>query len=270
LQGASLKHANLILPAILSALLFLQPTVGHGQPLVDEAQKIKQENQDGLNFFRHRDNYFISGKDETKIQLSFKMQILSDSDYYLGYTQVMFWDIGNGTSHFSDVNYNPEFFYRLHTNYGILKGVDLSPLEHKSDGQTGINMRAWNRAFVSFHTEFELFHAEAHWDSKVFRIYDSDQTNADINNKLGLIETSLSIHNIFQGIFNEDQITLSIVPGGTLSLQENQGSQQLDFKFRLKVNKLNPFILLQVFNGYNEALLRYNSPVTSYRIGLSL
>ncbi len=260
---------NKIILSILFATLLI-PNLCRSEALIDEAQKLKQESRDGFNFFRHRENYFISGKDETKIQLSFKMQIISDSDIYLGYTQLMFWDIGNGTSHFSDVNYNPEFFYRWHMDHGIIKGLDLSPLEHKSDGQTGPNMRAWNRAYASVHTEFEAFHAQAYWDTKVFQIYDRDDTNAEIRNKLGFVETTVGIKNIFQGFFNEDELNLKVIPGGTLSIQENQGSQELNFKFRLKVPRLNPFIYIQIFNGQNENLLKYNTAATNYRIGVAL
>src|SRR5690349_6212575 len=88
---------------------------------VSEQRKRQEEDKDQLNIFRHNMNYFISGRPDTKVQFSFKMQVIRDWNLFFGYTQVMFWDIPKESSPFTDVNYNPELFYRWYMNNGMLK-----------------------------------------------------------------------------------------------------------------------------------------------------
>lgn len=228
------------------------------------------EPKDGLNFFRYNENYFITGKEETKIQLSFKMQVLSESNLYLAYTQVMFWDIGNGQSHFSDVNYNPEVFYRWPVESFGLTEIDYCPLEHKSDGQNEAHARAWNRTYVNLRNDFLLRNQNVHVETKFFYIYSYDDTNPEIFRKLGFIEMSASFENLLSALFGKDELNIKIVPGGVWSIQQNEGHQEINFKIKLQIPKLNPSIYFQVYNGTDESLLRYNQTATSYRVGLAL
>ncbi len=238
--------------------------------LPSQSKARESELKDGLNFYRHHENYFISGKEETKIQLSFKMEFLSDWGLYLAYTQLMFWDIGRGTSHFSDVNYNPEFFYRWKTGDSSLKEIDFCILEHKSDGQHELNARSWNRTYINLRNEFGLLNQNLRTETKFYYFYQYDDMNSEIFRKLGFIEFGFTFENLLHGHFRQDELNIKIVPGGIFSLTQNEGHQEINLKIRLQIPRLNPYIYFQVFNGTDEKLIRYNETATSYRIGLAL
>lgn len=225
--------------------------------------------KDGLSFFRYNENYFITGKEQTKIQLSFKIQMISDWGFFLGYTQLMFWDIGVGNSHFSDVNYNPEIFYNWHIDNWSFKEINLSPIEHKSDGEYLANARSWNRAYISLVNEFSFLHLNVLTESKFFYIYELDDTNSEVQRKLGYFEFGMNFENLLPGIFYRNELSIKIVPGGVFSLQQNEGHQEVAFKMKLQIPRLNPSIYMQVFNGTDESLLYYTRTATSYRIGLA-
>ncbi len=237
---------------------------------ISQLQASESLSRDGLNIYRHNENYFITGKEETKIQLSFKMELIADAGFYVAYTQLMFWDLGIGTAHFSDVNYNPEFFYRLRLSNSILKEIDFCPLDHKSDGQTAENARSWNRTYINLRSDYEFFHLNFRTETKMYYFYEYDNTNPEIYRKLGLIEFGFTIENLLLGRFSQDELNIKIVPGGVFSMSENEGHQELNFKFRLQIPRLNPSIYFQIYNGTDEKLIKYNETATSYRIGLAL
>src|SRR5690606_24440532 len=82
-------------------------------PAAPSIKEVNQEEEE--NFYRYRDIYFLSGEPDTKIQLSLKVRLLKNVDFYFGYSQVMFWKLFiERSSPFHDVAYNPELFYVWH------------------------------------------------------------------------------------------------------------------------------------------------------------
>ena len=236
----------------------------------DPLQKQIEERRDALGISRYYENYFISGRPDTKVQFSFKLQVIDRWNLYLGYTQVMFWDLFiKDSSPFSDVNYNPDLFYRWYMNNGILKGIDLGILEHRSNGRDGTASRSWNRNYINFRTEFRTFDFKSRWETKIFYLYDLDTTNADIRTTLGYVETSYFISSLLPRMFNEDELQIRFAPGGDFNVRTH-GYQEISYKFRLPITRLNPFFYIQFHNGVNESLILYNEYHTSYRIGLAL
>lgn len=236
-----------------------------------EVIKRREEKEDGLNIYRHGPIYAVTGNPDTKIQFSFKIQIIANWELYFGYTQVMFWELGRkDSSPFSDLNYNPELFYRWYMNAGILKSVDLGFYEHLSNGRDGAASRSWQRSYVTARTEFPLGPFKGEWDTKVFHLYELDPFNDDIRDKAGFVETSFSISGLFKTLFDDAQLTFRWVPGGKLDFNDNQGSRSVDFRFRLPIKRFNPNLFVQVYDGFNESMLFYKSYQTSFRAGISL
>jgi phospholipase A1 len=272
MKAAFMKFRS-FLPALITFLI-LNPQA-HADMIdalhTDEHQKLREEKRDSLNIFRHNLNYLISGEPDTKVQFSFKVQLITDWDLYFGYTQVGFWDLGiKDSSPFSDINYNPELFYRWYTNNGILKGIDLGAYEHRSNGRDGLASRSWDRSYITARTEFKLVGIDWHWDTKVFYLYNLDDTNLDVRNTLGFSEFSLTAVNIFESFLNDAELQIRILPGGKFDLQHPQGSQEVNFKFRLPITRFNPFLFFQFYNGLNESFLSYDLNRTAYRAGIAL
>jgi len=102
----------------------------------------------GLSGFKP--NYFITGvgDDQIKMQISFKYDLLypflSKIGFYLGYTQLMFWDLYSSSAPFKTIDYNPDIFWRFESgnNFAgdvIIPGFDyvqIGLLEHLSNGNS--------------------------------------------------------------------------------------------------------------------------------------
>ncbi len=232
--------------------------------------KEREARQESLEVYQHNLNYFITGDPDTKVQLSFKVRLGHNFDLYAAYTQTMFWELFIAdSSPFSDLNFNPELFYRWYLKWGILKGFDLG-YEHKSNGRSGLDSRSWNRTYATARTEFSVSKMKFGWNTKVFYLHDLDETNRDIRYKMGFFETTFSILDIVPKLLSDAEIYLTVIPGGTWNIEDLQGSQQLGFRFRLPVKNFDPFIYVQIYNGMNESQLFYNENRTTYRIGFAI
>ena len=244
-------------------------------PLVCLAECSKQDHEDDENrIMRHKDVYFLYGHPNTKVQISLKYKLIGDLGLFVAYTQTMFWDLGKESSPFKDVNYNPELFYTLKfEDAGILKSIDLGIYEHKSNGRSGLDSRAWSRSYIKFNTVSQFYKWTFNWDTKIFALYDFglDKTNYDIGKYMGFWETTISFVNFFdlKDFIDRAQLYFSFFSGGKLSQSISKGGQELGFKIRLGWGKFNPFLFAQLYHGYNESLLDYNKEYFAYRFGLS-
>src|SRR5271156_48142 len=98
-----------------------------------------------LQLYQYKPIYFLMGNPYTKIELSFKTQIVSNVPIYFGYTQLMLWDLFIPSPYFYDLNYNPLVWYRFNINESSQQLVDFIPFEHESNGKGGTLERSWNR-----------------------------------------------------------------------------------------------------------------------------
>jgi phospholipase A1 len=270
---ASLSRLDFDMRFAFLALLFIfMSPMARSADLLESSpeQRKSEDRRDGLEVYRHNLNYFISGRPDTKVQLSFKMRIVHDFDLFFAYTQTMFWDLfTKDSSPFTDLNYNPDLFYRWYLENGMFKGIDLG-FEHRSNGRDQLDSRSWNRSYVTARTEFHIGPKRAEWNSKFYYFSQLDSTNQDIPYQLGFIETSLAVKDLFPSFLREAEIQLTITPGGTFELSNIRGSQELGFRFRLPVKSFDPFIYFQLYNGFNESLLFYKENRTTYRIGFAI
>jgi phospholipase A1 len=216
--------------------------------------------------------YVIAGHPDTKIQASFKYQITSYLDLYIGYTQTMFWEINqNNSSWFKDINFNPDLFYRIaFPKDAFVTALDFGLFEHKSDGK---GTRSWDGSYFRLYTITKFYNWSFNWDTKLYWFYkfQLDQGNADIKEYSGFWDSKISFINYYDKDKLIDRISFyfDVFPGGIYSQRWNKGGQELGIKFRVGGGQFYPSIFLQFYHGYNESLLDYNIEHTSYRVGIA-
>jgi phospholipase A1/A2 len=259
---------NLFLVSIFLLPLFVHSAEEAAQSEVQNACNDDSENR----ITRHKDLYFIYGEPNTKVQISLKVKLMGNADLFLGYTQTMFWDLGHESSPFRDVDYNPELFYRFNTpSAGILKSIDLGIYEHRSNGRSGADSRAWSRNYLKFNTVSHFYKWTFNWDTKIFALYSLDPTNRDISDYTGFWETKIYFVNFFdlKDLVDRAQLYFSFFSGGKFSQSISKGGQELGFKVRLGGGRFTPSVFAQLYHGYNESLLDYKQDYFAYRLGLA-
>lgn len=231
----------------------------------------------------YRPNYFLYGNPDSKIQLSAKAQLYDEKRLYFAYSQVMFWDLPHASSPITDVNFNPELFYRFdlsgpakeHTTApddpaeGPKTWLDAGLFEHESNGKEGALSRAWNRSYVRYVLESRYENdVRVYSTFKAWLPYTSsfDVGNADLLYYRGLYEIELTCAGL---IGERSDITLRLWSGGPSHVNPFSGGQELTVRFAGGRGRLVPLWTLQVFNGYGEDLLNYNQRRTIVRAGLS-
>ena len=116
----------------------------------------------------HKVNYFSlnhwpgNTNAQAKFQISMKFQVLEPNLYvlkhnifpaYFAYSQKTLWNVGQPSRPFEENDINPEFFLDYPVNVVIigrlkLRNIVISPLEHESNGLSGIQSRGWNRQYI--------------------------------------------------------------------------------------------------------------------------
>ena len=218
---------------------------------------------------------------EMRIQLSARTKIasglLTDSSsgrkdsVWVGYTQQSFWQVFNPdlSRPFRTTAHAPEIFYVYPTDAALPGGwrwrYSGAGMVHHSNGQSDPLSRSWTRWYVM--TGAELGHRwQVH--AKLWkRMSEStpDDDNPGIQNYWGRGEVKL-LWNV------NDANTLGLTARG--SLGKGYGSGRLEWLRTIgsgwNGGKSNLRLHVQLFSGYGESLIDYNSKRTSLAVGLSL
>lgn len=190
---------------------------------------------------------------ETKFQLSLKKAMFDnlfgfDETFYLGYTQISWWQIAKESSPFRESNYQPEIFVDFpfkFDNFTALKSAQIGIL-HDSNGKSGSESRSWNRVYLRSVFEYGNFSfAPRVW----YRIEDNKDDNKDITNYKGNADIEVS--------YNINDMRFIATIANNLHLDRtNKGSFQLDFLFPIFNSGFYGY--LQYFNGYAQSLIDYD------------
>ena len=213
--------------------------------------------------------YFLAGKPDTKIQLSFKVQLINKLDLYFAYTQLMMWDVLEPSAPFRDLNYNPDLFYRIFIKKESNRWVDIGIFEHESNGRDGESSRGWNRAYVLFHSTQKIGEHKILWSIKSWFPYSYKNSNPDLPKYRGLWEFQVTVSNMLQSFWGENELNLRLYPGGNYYLNPIAGGQELLFISKTKMTTFAPNFLVGFFHGYGENLIDYNRDRFGIRAGLS-
>lgn len=241
-------------------------------PLPETSEAYKSVEKSELeNIYRYKDLYIISGKPDTKVQLSFKIRLIKDWELYLGYSQLMFWNLGTeDSSPFRDIAFNPELFYTHKVGDGLLRYVSAG-IEHRSNGRAELQSRSFDRVFGQFENYFGIKDAKFNATLKVFTYYDLDRTNRDMQKYTGFWDLRLAASSLVDQWFpGKTEVYLSFFPGGTYSENILNGGRELGIKLRVRLFGLLPYLLLQAYHGHSESLLDYDEFTEAYRIGFLL
>lgn len=206
---------------------------------------------------------------EAAFQLSFKLKLVEEvfgtqSDVWLGYTQLSFWQIYNSdvSREFRSTDFEPEVMWIWPTNYSIfgLRGRMLGAgVLHQSNGRELPLSRSWNRVYVMAGFERDRFVLTAKaWQ----RIHENEKRddNPDIEDYVGRAELLA-----FYRWPNDTSTALRLRT--TFKRNPGWGSAQLDYRFPLG-GFLRGYV--QLFSGYGDTLIDYNFRKNSIGAGISI
>ena len=234
---------------------------------------------------------FDNGLDhaEIKFQISIRVPVMenvlgSQADLYVAYTSKAFWQALNSeaSSPFKDINHEPELFmlWPTHWSFGPIssRAVTLG-FNHHSNGQLNRELaddsgtviyesasRSWNRIMLGAYFEQKnfLWHLQTWYripeEEKDDPLQATGDDNPDIEDYMGNFELTVQ-HRI------SDRYTSTLILRNNLDREDNYGAVRWDMTFPL-TRKLDGIV--QLFHGYGESLLDYNSLNSRVAVGFTL
>jgi phospholipase A1 len=224
-------------------------------------------------FERYQPSFFLAGKPNTKVQLSFKVQAFRDVPVYLGYTQLMIWHLFRASAPIREMNYSPEVFYRIHYRSAHPTYIDLGPFQHESNGIGSSDSRSWNRSYIRvFQSRMNGIGAvdrRVGWSAKVWLPWGmSEPASRKLPRYRGLWEFQFSISDLFEKIFDVNELLVRIYGGGSSRINPLQGGQELTYREKVSSRKFLLPLYFQVFHGYGENLLDAGDKHWGFRAGI--
>ncbi len=251
----------------------------------------------------HKVNYFSvnhwpgDNNAQVKFQISMKFRVLEPDLYvlkynlfpaYFAYTQKSLWNVGQQSMPFEESNYNPEFFLDYPVNTVItgrlkLRNIVISPIEHESNGLTGVQSRSWNRQYVlvrfgleskeklavtnSFLSDkaslyVKLWHASGYSDQDAY--LRSIGNNSKFLDYMGYGEIGVSVRNfLWGGTLQDNQLDIKT------PIFRDLNKDSYEIEFRQQLPNMNFALYLQYWYGYGETLLRFDQFGRRGFVGLS-
>lgn len=246
---------------VIFIFTFIFCNIGWGKPLIEDQ---------AIGIDRYRPIYFLYGVPTSKLQISFKYRPLEEIPLYATYTQLAFWELLSDSVPFRDVNYNPEFFYRLKIESGLLDSLDMG-YEHLSNGAPRTTSRSLDRIFAELHMQAATNGGTWEFSLRGRQPLKRDEDTADYDRYAGgtlLLQGRLT--QVFDGIFDQGSVYFKISPGGRWLEELKYGSQEVGFSFRLNGLRLAPAIFIQYFHGFAESMISYKEEEQNLRIGILL
>lgn len=217
-------------------------------------------------FSIYQPTYFIFGKDDLKLQFSFKYKLAKSIPLYFGLTQTMFWNIYDGSKPFKDINYFPETFYRFFDKKdNAFKTLDVGYM-HSSNGKKDSDSRSVDRVFLRTNYLTHFKRHDLDFNLMLFNLYNPDPTNADIRDHLGFWDLKLSVTKLLIHEMQSLDLELRLFAGSKV-FKLNQGAYQVGLNYNLGSANLNPSLYLQRYEGFAEHLLHYKQRHSEYRLG---
>jgi phospholipase A1 len=255
-------------PAILALIMFLSgifwAPLSRAYP--EEVARIPN------TFSYYKPVYFIAGKPDTKIELSIKMQAITNVPLYLGYTQLMMWDLRKPSDPMRDINYAPEMFYRMNLDVADSKKsvewLDFGILEHESNGRDSWESRSWNRSYLRYFKQFSVGQVKLGASIRGWIPYGFDETSEQLPQYYGVYEAVFSISHFLGGYMSFSDLTFRVHGGGASYLNPTKGGQEITLRLKFNGQHFLPSIVAQYFQGYGENLLDADRRLTAWRVGI--
>ena len=204
---------------------------------------------------------------EAKFQISMKVKLWesifgTNTDLWLGYTQLSFWQVYNTafSSPFRETNYEPEILLNLRTDtdiFGLMRNRFIQVgLNHQSNGLGDPLSRSWNRIVANFGFERDAFNLVLKTWARIPESVDKDN-NPDITSYLGYGEVVMGYH--------WKDYAVGATFRNNLRFDESRSAVQLDVNFPL-IEPLSGYV--QYFAGYGESLIDYNHYTNRIGVGV--
>lgn len=220
-------------------------------------------------FSLYQPSYFIFGRNNLKIQFSAKYRVAKTYNLYLGYSQVMFWNIYDKSAPFEDINYNPELFYRiLESDRKFIRSIDLG-YHHTSNGQEGEKSRSIDRVFLKTNFATNFGRNNILGEFKLQSIFNKDVTNRSIIERMGFWELKLIVTHVLVHDSQRIDVEYRFFSGKKV-VDLGNGGREIGLIYRLGSDNFNPAFYLQYYSGYAETLINYDKNVNEVRAGLLL
>ncbi|MBN2735653.1 MAG: phospholipase A [Spirochaetales bacterium] len=216
----------------------------------------------------HEPIYFLFAlpNDQVKLQLSFKYDLLYSlkAGLYLGYTQLMFWDLYNFSSPFEEILFCPEVFWEFRSGYNFLNDIVFTYVDflrfsfysHRSNGQDNTNSRGIETGYIQ--GQFGI--GSESWRLGLGLKYHlwtwrKEESNLDYLDYLGPLEAKLFLYSKDNGEKQEELY----IKAGLLGSQKTDlyvNFLEAGIMSRVLLSRFRPY--LQFYYGYGESLLFYN------------
>lgn len=224
--------------------------------------------EDHLNLSRHNATYFAAGNPLSKLQFSFKYRLIKKQTLYFGFTQILFWDLGEDSKPFRDTTYNPELIYTYQINgLQFLESIDFGIWEHNSNGKDELASRSFERNYIRLNMQHEYQEWVLRTSIKLGYIHGLDDTNKDIQDYISPLELKITLVEVIRGLLDKSELSLRFFPGGKYADKFDKGGFELGLSFRLGGLDIVPSFYMQYFNGYAESLINYDERENEFRAG---
>jgi outer membrane phospholipase A len=251
-------------------------------PATDQAPAAKPDSGNAFlgNLSTYAPIYAVYGpgtNSDGLVQISLKYQIFGDAGavggknplingIHFAFTQRMFWDLGENSTPFRNIDFMPELFYLLPakpTNGQILVGGQAG-IRHISNGRDGSASRSLNTLYVQPIATAQMGKYTFSIGPRLDVYVGSLKDNPDIKQYRG--NTSL-----FAEIGQDDGLRLST--NTRFNFSTGKGAIDADLSYpldRIFIAGPKLYIFAQGFAGYGENLLDYDRNVTRLRVGIAI
>ena len=213
--------------------------------------------------------YAIIGNEDAKIQISFKYRLLDAYNFFLGFTQRMFWDVFDNSSPVKRLDYNPELFWRFYLAKKFIEYVDVGIYEHLSNGQAGIYSRSLDGGYLRINMKRKIKGLNVVMSIKLFKYYVTGSHTKKIKDYIGYSEIGVSAEQFRAPLLEHIRIYIKLISPGKFSHNcWKRGAREFGILFKRTKTPFSPDIYFQVYDGYAESLLEFSKRKIVYRIGL--
>jgi phospholipase A1 len=234
------------------------------------------------NFQMFMPNYFILGRNIynsykekevndvdvegfTKFQVSFMYDItkIKKHSIFFHYTQISFWNIGQESNPFAEINYHPGLMYNFKFDNKYLNEFRIGVF-HESNGESEDRSKSLDIGFQTYLcNKYNFDDFTLNTILRVFYIPDSSlEENPEYHDYMGYQNLYLELRYKEWGCIEFK--TLGFIFGGKGAIHLGVVSHSfLDFK-----NYFTPRLYLQWYCGYGESLINYSAKSNSLRIGI--
>lgn len=251
-------------------------------PATEEVLSVKPDSGNAFlgNLSTYAPIYAVYGpgtNSDGRVQISFKYQLFGDAGavgrndpfingIHFAFTQRMYWNLGEKSTPFRNIDFMPEVFYLLPASPtdGKVSLGGKAGFRHESNGRDGLNSRSLNTLYIQPVATTQMGKYTLSIGPRLDVYVGTLKDNPDIKRYRG--NTSL-----FAEIGQDDGLRLTTNTRFNFSSGKGAIDAGLSYPLdRIVDTSLNLYVFGQGFAGYGENLLDYDRKVTRLRAGVAI